>query len=160
MRTGSCYCMPLAGRASAGHGEGSSSACAGPQVHPQGLRHIRADRRINEWRAPGRRAISRTATNARQVRWVWPGLQALQAPIRVVSAVIIKPLRTLIGHRRCQTISLLGLMGRPDGWGFVCSLPCTILQASVFFWPNSCTAYPGFSHKPFSWRLTGAGGRW
>ena len=49
------------------------SACAWPQVHPQGLRHIRADRRINEWRAPGRRAISRTATNARQVCWVWRG---------------------------------------------------------------------------------------
>ncbi len=38
------------------------------QVHPSGLRHIRADRRINEWRAPGRRSISRSATNGRQAR--------------------------------------------------------------------------------------------
>ena len=37
------------------------------QVHPQGLRHIRADKRINEWRAPGRRTITKAATNERQV---------------------------------------------------------------------------------------------
>ncbi|GBF95175.1 splicing factor 3B subunit 3-like [Raphidocelis subcapitata] len=37
------------------------------QVHANGLRHIRPDRRINEWRVPGRRSISRAASNARQV---------------------------------------------------------------------------------------------
>lgn len=37
------------------------------QVHPGGLRHIRSDRRINEWRAPGRKTITRAATNERQV---------------------------------------------------------------------------------------------
>ncbi len=37
------------------------------QVHPQGLRHIRADKRVNEWRAPGRRTITKAATNERQV---------------------------------------------------------------------------------------------
>ena len=36
------------------------------QVHPQGLRHIRADKRVNEWRAPGRRTITKAATNERQ----------------------------------------------------------------------------------------------
>ena len=36
------------------------------QVHPGGLRHIRADGRVNEWRAPGRRAVTRAATNQRQ----------------------------------------------------------------------------------------------
>jgi hypothetical protein len=36
-------------------------------VYPGGLRHIRPDRRINEWRAPGRKTISRAATNERQV---------------------------------------------------------------------------------------------
>lgn len=39
----------------------------GLQVHPQGLRHIRADKRVNEWRAPGRRTITKAATNERQV---------------------------------------------------------------------------------------------
>ena len=37
------------------------------QVHGAGLRHIKADRRINEWRAPGRRTIMKAATNERQV---------------------------------------------------------------------------------------------
>eukprot|EP00879_Flechtneria_rotunda_P016767 GHRR01017550.1.p1 GENE.GHRR01017550.1~~GHRR01017550.1.p1 ORF type:complete len:1036 (+),score=359.64 GHRR01017550.1:786-3893(+) len=37
------------------------------QVHAGGLRHIRTDRRINEWRAPGRRSITKAATNSRQV---------------------------------------------------------------------------------------------
>lgn len=37
------------------------------QVHPGGLRHIRADRRINEWRTPGRKTVTRAATNNRQV---------------------------------------------------------------------------------------------
>jgi splicing factor 3B subunit 3 len=38
-----------------------------PQVHPNGLRHIRPDRRINEWKVPGRRTITRAASNERQV---------------------------------------------------------------------------------------------
>uniref|UniRef100_A0A915DNA4 Splicing factor 3b subunit 3 n=1 Tax=Ditylenchus dipsaci TaxID=166011 RepID=A0A915DNA4_9BILA len=37
------------------------------QVYPNGIRHIRADRRVNEWRAPPKRAISRCAINRRQV---------------------------------------------------------------------------------------------
>ena len=37
------------------------------QVHPHGLRHIRSDKRVNEWRAPGRRTITKAATNERQV---------------------------------------------------------------------------------------------
>ena len=40
------------------------------QVHPQGLRHIRADRRVNEWRAPGRQTIKAAASNERQVHTV------------------------------------------------------------------------------------------
>jgi len=37
------------------------------QVHPGGLRHIRPDRRINEWRVPARRTIAKAATNEKQV---------------------------------------------------------------------------------------------
>lgn len=37
------------------------------QVYPAGLRHIRPDRRINDWRAPGRKTIVKAATNERQV---------------------------------------------------------------------------------------------
>ncbi|KAI8373001.1 CPSF A subunit region-domain-containing protein [Radiomyces spectabilis] len=37
------------------------------QVYPQGIRHIRADRRVNEWRAPAGQSIVQAATNNRQV---------------------------------------------------------------------------------------------
>ena len=37
------------------------------QVHAQGLRHIRTDRRINEWKTPGRRKILHAASNEKQV---------------------------------------------------------------------------------------------
>lgn len=37
------------------------------QVHPGGLRHIRPDRRINEWKVPGRRNIKAAASNEKQV---------------------------------------------------------------------------------------------
>ena len=37
------------------------------QVHPKGIRHIRADKRVNEWPAPQHRSIVTASTNERQV---------------------------------------------------------------------------------------------
>lgn len=37
------------------------------QMYPDGIRHIRADRRVNEWKAPGKRTIIKCALNRRQV---------------------------------------------------------------------------------------------
>ncbi|KAG2485365.1 hypothetical protein HYH03_015856 [Edaphochlamys debaryana] len=37
------------------------------QIYPGGLRHIRPDRRINEWKVPGRRNIKAAASNEKQV---------------------------------------------------------------------------------------------
>jgi splicing factor 3B subunit 3 len=37
------------------------------QVHPKGIRHIRADRRVNEWAVPQHRSIVAATTNERQV---------------------------------------------------------------------------------------------
>jgi splicing factor 3B subunit 3 len=37
------------------------------QVHPKGIRHIRADRHVNEWPAPQHRSIVAATTNERQV---------------------------------------------------------------------------------------------
>ena len=37
------------------------------QVYPEGIRHIRADKRVNEWRSPGKKYITRCALNERQV---------------------------------------------------------------------------------------------
>lgn len=37
------------------------------QVYPDGIRHIRADKRVNEWKAPGKKSITKCAVNQRQV---------------------------------------------------------------------------------------------
>lgn len=37
------------------------------QIYPEGIRHIRADKRVNEWRTPGKRHILKCAVNQRQV---------------------------------------------------------------------------------------------
>jgi splicing factor 3B subunit 3 len=37
------------------------------QVHPKGIRHIRAGGRVNEWKAPNGQVITEAATNNRQV---------------------------------------------------------------------------------------------
>ena len=37
------------------------------QVHPNGIRHIREDGRINEWRTPGKRTIVKVGSNGLQV---------------------------------------------------------------------------------------------
>ena len=37
------------------------------QIHAGGLRHIKADKRINEWRTPGRKQISKCTCNSKQV---------------------------------------------------------------------------------------------
>ncbi|XP_065186396.1 splicing factor 3B subunit 3-like [Sycon ciliatum] len=37
------------------------------QVYPEGIRHVRADKRVNEWKTPGKRIIEKCAVNDRQV---------------------------------------------------------------------------------------------
>jgi splicing factor 3B subunit 3 len=37
------------------------------QVHPQGIRHVLADRRVNEWKVPEGKTIVSATTNKRQV---------------------------------------------------------------------------------------------
>ncbi len=37
------------------------------QIHPNGIRHIRADKRIHEWKTPGKKTIVRATCNERQV---------------------------------------------------------------------------------------------
>ena len=37
------------------------------QIHPEGIRHIRYDGRVNEWKAPGKNTVTHSAVNGRQV---------------------------------------------------------------------------------------------
>uniref|UniRef100_A0A2C9JNG1 DNA damage-binding protein 1 n=1 Tax=Biomphalaria glabrata TaxID=6526 RepID=A0A2C9JNG1_BIOGL len=37
------------------------------QIYPEGIRHIRSDKRVNEWKTPGKKNIVKCAVNQRQV---------------------------------------------------------------------------------------------
>ncbi|XP_048747957.1 splicing factor 3B subunit 3-like [Ostrea edulis] len=37
------------------------------QIYPDGIRHIRSDKRVNEWKTPGKKSIVKCAVNQRQV---------------------------------------------------------------------------------------------
>ena len=37
------------------------------QIYPEGIRHIRSDKRVNEWKTPGKKTIVKCAVNQRQV---------------------------------------------------------------------------------------------
>eukprot|EP00095_Tigriopus_kingsejongensis_P012083 snap_masked-scaffold60_size442463-processed-gene-3.15 protein:Tk12083 transcript:snap_masked-scaffold60_size442463-processed-gene-3.15-mRNA-1 annotation:"splicing factor 3b subunit 3" len=37
------------------------------QIYPDGIRHIRADKRVNEWKAPGKKTVMKCTVNNRQV---------------------------------------------------------------------------------------------
>lgn len=37
------------------------------QIYPDGIRHIRADKRVNEWKTPGKKSILKCAVNERQI---------------------------------------------------------------------------------------------
>lgn len=36
-------------------------------MHPNGIRHVRADKRINDWKAPGKQIVTKVAANEQQV---------------------------------------------------------------------------------------------
>lgn len=58
------------------------------QVYPDGIRHIRADRRVNEWKAPGKRAIMKCALNRRQVAIALAGGELVYFELDVVGVEI------------------------------------------------------------------------
>lgn len=57
------------------------------QIYPDGIRHIRADKRVNEWKAPGKRSIFRCAVNQRQVVIALTGGELVYFEMDPVSAL-------------------------------------------------------------------------
>lgn len=58
------------------------------QVYPAGIRHIKSDRRVNEWKAPPRRPITRCAINRRQVVISLIGGEVVYFELDVVSSLL------------------------------------------------------------------------
>lgn len=77
------------------------------QVHAGGLRHVRADRRTNEWRAPGRRTITRAATNERQVVIALSGGELLYFELDAAGQLQETEKRDMAGEVACLDIGPL-----------------------------------------------------
>ena len=75
------------------------------QVHPNGLRHIRADRRINEWRAPGRRSIVKAATNERQAVIALSGGELIYFELGAAGQLLEVEKKDLAGDVACLDVA-------------------------------------------------------
>ncbi|KAK9824249.1 hypothetical protein WJX72_008915 [[Myrmecia] bisecta] len=75
------------------------------QVHPGGLRHIRADRRVNEWRVPGRRTITKAATNERQVAIALTGGEIFYFELNAQSILLEVEKKEMAGEVACLDIA-------------------------------------------------------
>lgn len=75
------------------------------QVHPNGLRHIRTDRRINEWRAPGRRTIRAAATNAHQVALALSGGEVIYFELDLSGSLMESEKRDMQDDVTCMDIA-------------------------------------------------------
>ena len=81
------------------------------QVYPEGIRHIRADRRVNEWKSPGKRAISKCAVNQRQVVISLAGGELVYFEMDPVNSVIsIVTNDTNLWFNRVQSCQLINLI--------------------------------------------------
>lgn len=60
------------------------------QVYPDGIRHIRSDKRVNEWKAPGKKSITKCAVNQRQVVITLSGRELVYFEMDPVSILLIK----------------------------------------------------------------------
>lgn len=69
----------------------------GLQVYPDGIRHIRADKRVNEWKAPGKKTIVKCAVNQRQVVIALTGGELVYFEMDPVSIPALNPI--LSGNR-------------------------------------------------------------
>lgn len=75
------------------------------QVTSQGLRHVRPDGRVNEWRAPGRRTITKAASNTRQVAITLPGGELFYFELSVQGMLVETERKELGGDVACLDIS-------------------------------------------------------
>lgn len=63
-------------------------------MYPDGIRHIRADKRVNEWKTPGKKTIVRCAVNQRQVVIALTGGELVYFEMDPVRKFLILPLRS------------------------------------------------------------------
>lgn len=63
------------------------------QIYPDGIRHIRADKRVNEWKSPGKRQITKCAVNERQLVISLSGGELVYFEMDAVSILALQYIR-------------------------------------------------------------------
>ena len=71
------------------------------KVYPEGIRHIRADKRVNEWRSPGKRQIKRCALSERQVVIALSGGEIVYFEMDQVGVVYVFFIEAIIFKQGC-----------------------------------------------------------
>ncbi|MCO5600362.1 hypothetical protein L7F22_054473 [Adiantum nelumboides] len=75
------------------------------QVHPNGIRHIRADGRINEWKAPGKKTIVKVGCNRQQVAIALSGGEILYFEMDLTGYLKEAHKRDMAGDVACLDIA-------------------------------------------------------
>ncbi|GLC59841.1 hypothetical protein PLESTB_001541500 [Pleodorina starrii] len=81
------------------------------QVYPGGLRHIKPDRRINEWKVPGRRNIKAAASNEKQVAIALQGGEVTVFELESGSGLLVEAEKRELG----EDVSCLEIPPVPEG---------------------------------------------
>ncbi|KAJ7522261.1 hypothetical protein O6H91_18G003700 [Diphasiastrum complanatum] len=75
------------------------------QVHPNGIRHIRADGRINEWKTPGKKTIVKVGCNRMQVVIALSGGELIYFEMDVTGQLMEIEKREMPGDVACLDIA-------------------------------------------------------
>ncbi|KAI9128782.1 hypothetical protein K1719_000265 [Acacia pycnantha] len=77
------------------------------QVHPNGIRHIREDGRINEWRTPGKRTIAKVGSNRLQVVIALSGGELIYFEVDVTGQLMEVEKHEMSGDVACLAIATI-----------------------------------------------------
>lgn len=75
------------------------------QVHPSGIRHIRADGRINEWKTPGKKTIVKVGSNRTQVVIALSGGELIYFEMDLTGQLMEVEKRDMSGDVACLDIA-------------------------------------------------------
>jgi splicing factor 3B subunit 3 len=114
------------------------------QIHPNGIRHIRGDNRVNEWKTPGKKQIVQSAVNERQVVIGLTGGELVYFELDGMGAL---PHRSALPchHSHCSyALSFLSLLSLPLSSFLLPYIPLSPIAT------QPCM----HSHSLFSWQAT------
>uniref|UniRef100_A0A803KUA8 Cleavage/polyadenylation specificity factor A subunit N-terminal domain-containing protein n=1 Tax=Chenopodium quinoa TaxID=63459 RepID=A0A803KUA8_CHEQI len=106
------------------------------QVHPSGIRHVREDGRINEWRTPGKKTIVKVGYNRLQAVIELSGRELIYFELDMTGQLMEVEKHEMLGDVACFDISLVPKGRQRSRFLAVGSYDSTILILSLD--PDDC----------------------